>query len=100
MKDDSPSEALLIRYLLGDLPEEQQVEIEERAFGDQGYLHTMQAVESDLIDQYVRGGLPERERLQFEARFFVSAERRRKVGFAKALAIVAAEDEQTKTRIL
>jgi anti-sigma factor RsiW len=94
MKVDSPSEALLIRYLLGDLPEEQQVEIEERAFTDQGYLKTMQAVETDLIDEYVRDGLPERDRIQFEARFLASEERRRKVGFAKALAIVAAEADE------
>jgi anti-sigma factor RsiW len=92
MENDS-SGALITRYLLGDLPEEQQVEIEERAFRDGVYLQTIQAVESDLIDEYVRGGLAERERRQFEARFFVSAERRRKVEFAKALAIVAVESE-------
>jgi anti-sigma factor RsiW len=94
MKVDSTSEAILIRYLLGDLPEEQQVEIEERAFRDQGYLKTMQAVETDLIDEYVRDGLPERDRIRFEARFLASEERRRKVGFAKALAIVAAEADE------
>lgn len=93
MRDDPSSETLLVRYLLGDLAEEEQVEIEERAFRDQQYLETIQAVESDLIDEYVRGGLSDRERRQFEARFFVSAERRLKVGFAKALAIAAPEFE-------
>ena len=87
MRDDPSAEALLVRYLLGDLPEEEQVEIEELAFRDQQFMQTIQAVESDLIDEYVRGGLSDRERRQFEARFFASAERRRKVGFAKALAI-------------
>ena len=93
MRDHSSSETLLVRYLLGDLAEEEQVEIEERAFRHHQYLETIQAVESDLIDEYVRGGLSDRERRQFEARFFVSAERRRKVGFAKALAIVTSEFE-------
>jgi hypothetical protein len=91
MKDDTFSEALLVRYLLGDLPEEEQVEIEERAFRDQQVLWNIQAVESELIDEYVRGGLSGRERQQFEGRFFVSAERRRKVEFASALAHVAPE---------
>ena len=91
MKDDPLSEALLVRYLLGDLPEEEQVGIEERAFRDQQTLRDIQAVESDLIDEYVRGGLSGREREQFEGRFFVSAERRRKVEFARALAHVAPE---------
>jgi anti-sigma factor RsiW len=93
MRDDASSETLLVRYLLGDLPEEEQVEIEERAFRHHQYLETIQAVESDLIDEYVRGGLSDRKRRQFEARFFVSAERRRKVGFAKTLALATSEFE-------
>jgi anti-sigma factor RsiW len=93
MRDDASSETLLVRYLLGDLPEEEQVEIEERAFRHHQYLETIQAVESDLIDEYVRGGLSDRQRRQFEARFFLSAERRRKVGFAEALAIATSEFE-------
>lgn len=91
MKDDSYSAALLIRYLLGDLPEAEQAEIEERAFQDQQTVRNIQAVESDLIDAYVREELSDRERQQFEGRFFASAERRRKVEFARALAHVAPE---------
>src|SRR5262249_59293859 len=45
-------------------------------------------VESDLIDEYVRGGLSDSERLRFERRFLASAERQRKVEFARALANV------------
>ena len=91
MKEEAYSEASLVRYLLGDLPEEEQLEIEDRAFRDQQTLRHIEAVESDLIDEYVRGGLSGRERQQFEGRFFVSAERRRKVEFARALAHVAPE---------
>jgi hypothetical protein len=91
MRGDLYSEDLLVRYLLGDLPEEAQVEIETRAFQDQQYLRNIQAVESDLIDAYVQGRLSEGERQQFEGRFFASAERRRKVEFARALARVAPE---------
>jgi hypothetical protein len=91
MRDDPFSESLLVRYLLGDLPEEQQVEIEERAFSDHQYLRNIQAVESELIDEYVRGGLRADERRRFEERFFASAERRSKVEFSRALATVAPE---------
>jgi len=93
MKVDPFSEDSLVRYLLGDLTEEEQVEIEERAFQDQRCRRSIEAAESDLIDAYVRGELSERERRQFEGRFFASAERRRKVEFAKALARVAPEFE-------
>src|SRR5262247_2711834 len=95
-KDDPAHIALLNRYLLGDLPEEQQVEIEERAFQDPAYAELIQSVEIDLIDEYVRGGLSDRERRQFEARFFESAERRRKVEFAKSLAAVRPEVEEVE----
>src|SRR5689334_9047885 len=91
MSVDFFSEDLLVRYLLGDLNEEEQVEVEERAFQDQRCLRSIEAAESDLIDAYVRGELSERERRQFERRFFASAERRRKVEFARALARVAPE---------
>ena len=93
-KDDPAHIALLNRYLLGDLIEEQQVEIEERAFRDPGYMKLIEEVEVDLIDEYVRGGLTNRERRQFEARFFESAERRRKVEFAKSLAVIQADLEE------
>lgn len=91
MTADPSSEKLIARYLLGELPEEQQIAIEDRAFQDKEYLATITAVENDLIDEYVRHGLPEAERHKFESRFLVSAERRKRVAFAKALADVASE---------
>ena len=91
MPDDPSSEALLVRYLLGDLPDQQQAEIEDRAFSDPEYLRNIQAVESDLIDEYVRGGLSKADRRHFEQRFSASAERRRKIEFARALAAVTPE---------
>jgi len=91
MKADLNSEELITRYLLGELTEEQQIEIEDRAFSDQEYLGTITAVENDLIDEYVRHELSDRERRQFESRFLASAERRKRVEFAKALAGVAVE---------
>lgn len=98
MREDSFNEAPLVRYLLGDLPEEEQAEIEDRAFRDPQYLRMIQAVEGDLIDEYVRGGLSKAERGLFEARFLASAERRRKVEFARDLAAVIPEFAPGATR--
>ena len=98
MTADSNSDKLIARYLLGELPEEQQIEIEDRAFRDKEYLATITAVENDLIDEYARQELSETERRKFEARFLVSAERRNRVAFAKALAKVAAEETVPQTR--
>jgi hypothetical protein len=88
MAADVNNEKLIARYLLGDLPEEQQVEIEDRAFADKEYLALVTAVENDLIDEYVRRELSETDRRKFESRFLASAERRKRVEFAKALARV------------
>jgi anti-sigma-K factor RskA len=85
------NETLIAQYLLGELPEEQQVEIEDRAFSDKEYLASITAVENDLIDEYVRGELSGSERQRFESRFLASAERRKRVEFAKALRTVVSE---------
>ena len=88
MAADLNNEKLIARYLLDDLPEEQQVEIEDRAFADKDYLALVTAVENDLIDEYVQNDLSPTERRQFETRFLASAERRKRLEFAKALARV------------
>jgi hypothetical protein len=84
-------ETLLVKYLLGDLPEERQVEVEDRAFADQEFLGALEAAEADLIDAWVRGELSPSERRAFERRFLTSPSRRNKVEFARALARVTSE---------
>lgn len=91
MSADPYREELIARYLLGDLPEEQQIEIEDRAFQDQEYQQRLTAVENDLIDEYVRRELSDTQRRQFEARFLASADRRRRVEFARALSTIVDE---------
>lgn len=91
MAADPNNETVIARFLLGDLTEEQQIEIEDRAFADKEYLATITAVENDLIDEYVRDEMPAADRLKFESRFLASADRRKRVKFAKALATVTSE---------
>ncbi|MFN7948217.1 MAG: hypothetical protein U0Z53_22900 [Blastocatellia bacterium] len=94
---EASNEQLIVRYLLGDLPEADQVRIEDRAFSDRAYRRNIEDAENDLIDDYVRGTLSETERRQFEHRFFASAERRRKVEFARALAQVVSANATEDT---
>ena len=91
MTTDFNNENFIARYLLGELPEEQQIEIEDRAFADKEYLANITAVENDLIDDYVRQEMSASDRSRFEERFLVSAERLKRVEFAKALAQVQSE---------
>jgi hypothetical protein len=91
MRTGSIDESLLVKYLLGRLTEEEQVQVEDRAFADREYMSALDATEADLIDSYVRGDLPGADRRTFEHRFLVSPHRRRKVEFAQALARVTEE---------
>jgi hypothetical protein len=76
---------LIIRYLLGDLPDDEQVRLEEEYFGDEDFFGQMLAVEDELIDAYAQGGLSARERELFEKHFLLSETRRRRLEFARLL---------------
>jgi hypothetical protein len=91
MQSQRTADARQVKYLLGNLSEEEQVQVEDRAFADADYLNSLEATEADLIDAYVRGELSPSDRRSFEFRFLTSPERRRKVEFARALATVTAE---------
>src|SRR5215831_15434923 len=88
MRSERVDEALLIQYLLGELPDAEQNRVEDRAFTDPEYLGVIEAAETDLIDDYVMGRLNNERRVQFERRFLNSPQRRRKVEFARSLALV------------
>jgi hypothetical protein len=96
MTADLNSEKLIARYLLGELPETQQIEIEDRAFSDQEFMASITSVENDLIDEYVRGELSVSDRRRFELRFLASESRRKRVEFAKALAHLLDETRVTE----
>jgi anti-sigma-K factor RskA len=91
MPIERSDEALLVSYLLGNLSEQEQVRVEDRAFADPVYLGALEATEADLIDEYVLGGLSASDRRKFEGRFLTSPQRRSKVEFARALAQVTTE---------
>jgi anti-sigma-K factor RskA len=100
MSTNLNDEKLIAQYLLGELPEEKQVEIEDRAFSDKEYLATITAVENDLIDEYVCGDLTAAEQQRFESRFLASAERRKRVEFARALRTVASEPTGPEKKVV
>jgi hypothetical protein len=95
MRSERVDEMLLVKYLLGNLTEDEQVQVEDRTFSDPDYLAALEAAEADLIDNYVRGDLSQSERRSFERLFFASSQRRSKVEFARALARVTAESKRT-----
>ncbi len=76
---------LLIRYLLGTLPDEEAEPMDERSVTDDELAGRLAEAENDLVDSYVRGELSREERERFEAHYLSTEQRRRKVAFADAL---------------
>lgn len=75
----------LVRYLLGELPEEEQSRLEELYFADPELYERLVAAKEELIDDYVRGRLAGRMLARFEGHFLASPERRRRVETARAV---------------
>lgn len=84
MVRDAVTDDLMMRYLLADLSDDDQVWLEEHYFIDDGVFEQLLALEDELIDYYVSGELAGPQREQFELHFMISAERRQKLVFAEA----------------
>jgi hypothetical protein len=78
-------ERRLIRYLLGELSKAERVEIEDSYLADSEAFDQLLIAEDQLIDDYVREHLSAKDRQLFEKNFLSSAERRTRLGSARAL---------------
>jgi anti-sigma factor RsiW len=75
---------MIIAYLLGELPEHEQEELEARYFGDDALFALVLAIEDELLDRYARGEVRLAEGARFERHFLNSAARRKRLRVAKA----------------
>ena len=76
---------VLIRYLLGSLPEEEAGQLDELSIADDAFVWRLSAVENDLVDSYVRGDLSGDSLAQFKGSYLSTAKRLQKLEFAEAL---------------
>jgi hypothetical protein len=86
MKDEADNEKLLIRYLLGNLPEEHRLQVEGEFLNDDHYYERLLALENELLYDYAQNRLSPGEREQFEKRFLSSERNRKRAMRASALA--------------
>ncbi len=96
MKKQTIDDQTLIRYLLGEMPEDQQMELEEKYFGDARLFEQLQDTEDELIHRYVSNELAPAERRLFEQRFLARPWQRDKVKLVQALKIHAAEAQKSE----
>lgn len=85
MRQKTQQEELMVRYLLGELPEEEQNRIEERFLNDNQYFEQLLAVEDALIDDYVCGELSERETDLLDKALSSSPHQLKELAFTKNL---------------
>ncbi|HEY2934814.1 MAG TPA: hypothetical protein VGK99_24020 [Acidobacteriota bacterium] len=83
--NDPPSDKIKLRYLAGELSEEEKLRLEAQYFSDEAAYEELRAFEDELIYDYLRGGLREEERRIVEARVLATPEGRRRLQLAQAL---------------
>lgn len=86
-------EQTVTRYLLGELPEQEQAALERSYFKDPHVFDQVVQVESRMVDAYARGQLSSEMRERFEQSYLKHPSRRERVEFARSL--TARIDEST-----
>lgn len=80
-----------MRYLLGALPQDDEIRIEETFFADDAKFEELEIAEADLIDAYVQKDLSPEDQRQFEAKLRASPPLLERVKFARLLKEKAAD---------
>jgi anti-sigma factor RsiW len=91
--ESSDQENLIVRYLLGELPEADADALEVRLLSEPDLAEEMQSVEYELIDRYVRNQMHETERKRFESHYLSTPLHRERLATARGL--LQAADEFT-----
>jgi anti-sigma factor RsiW len=76
---------MLVRYLLGEMSQDEQSRVEESYFADDQLFEELIAVESELIIGYAQGRFSSERRKQLESHFLCSPARRHRVEIISAL---------------
>jgi hypothetical protein len=92
--DDRAGEATLRRYVLGDLPREEQDVVERRLLQSDAYFELLLAIEQDLLEDYVTGNLPQRE--TFERRLLATRQGREDADFLRTLKQLAVDRRRAR----
>lgn len=94
---DQFEEKLIIRYLLGEISEEETIlEIEEKIFSDPDFLAEIELIEDGLLDDYANGTLDRNRREKFENFFIKNSPNRRRKLFETFLVKESAENLRPK----
>jgi hypothetical protein len=88
--DRPEDDASMIRYLLGELDQDEQAELDQRAFVDDAWEERRDTAADELIDAYLAGTLRPEARQRFEIHFLASAAHRERFQLVRDLRSVLA----------
>jgi len=80
-----PDDQLLIRYLIGALPDVETERLDELSITDDDVASRLRALEHDLVDAYVKGELSGETLDLFRSHYLASPAQRERVRFAEVL---------------
>lgn len=92
MDIDEREEPAAVRFLLGEVPEAEREEVEQRCLKDDRYFEDLCALEDSLIDDYVCDRLSPDLRKRVENRLANSVEWQERVAFTQSLATMLEAD--------
>jgi CHAT domain-containing protein/lipoprotein NlpI len=90
----------LRRYLLGELSETEEAEVEVRLLSDESYFEELELVENELIDEYAWNTAGADERTKLEKRLLRSKQQQQKLAFAMALDAESEERAKEKEKVV
>lgn len=87
------------QYLLGELTDEDEEQVERRLLADESYFEELEIVETELIDDYAQDKISAGEREELEKRWLGDKQQRQKLVFAKALDLESEERRKQKEKV-
>lgn len=87
----------LIQYLLGELSEEERLELEDRYLADPDLFHELLEIESDLYEDYARGQMSAGEQRKFERQFLTTQRGRERLALLRALGNYVSPQNRLRT---
>jgi hypothetical protein len=86
----------IIRYLLNEMPAEDQARFEESYLKDDSLFEDVQAIEEELIDDYVKGTLYGRQRRNFERHYLATEQHLARIENARRLVRMSSLKSQSQ----
>jgi tetratricopeptide (TPR) repeat protein len=90
----------LRQYLLGELSEADEAEVEVRLLSDESYFEELEVVENELLDEYVQNTVSADERAKLNRRLLRNKQQQQKLAFATALNAESDERAAAKTKVV